>query len=216
MKPPVDERASAQIGPIHAGAGGLKAILEFEPKSMDDKDNPSATAGASPAWLSVEIARAQIPLYAYVRNLMGGSADAWDVLQDANRVICEKAANVKSPAEFLPWAYTVARYEVLHYRQRAARERLVFSPEVIELLADEGSAVCGDFADRTVALETCFKKLPERQQQYVRLHYTDELGVGEIARRFERGENAIAAALYRARVALARCIEATLALGGSR
>jgi RNA polymerase sigma-70 factor (ECF subfamily) len=193
--------------------GGLKAIAEFEPNVMDEQGKLPEATGA-PAWLSVEIARAQIPLYAYVRSLMGGSADAWDVLQDANRVICEKAGSLKSSADFLAWAYTVARYEVLHYRQRAARSRLVFSAEVIEQLADEGTAACGDFADRTAALESCFKKLPERQQQYVRLHYTDELSVGEIARRTARGENAIAAALYRARVALARCIEAALAVGG--
>jgi RNA polymerase sigma-70 factor (ECF subfamily) len=182
---------------------------------MPEIDEPSKTTSL-PDWFGVELARAQMPLFAYVRNLMAGAADSWDVLQDANRVICQKAATVKSAAEFLPWAYTIARYKVMHYRQRLSRDRLVFSPEVLERLADRAPAMQEDYSDRMAALGNCVKKLTEQQRKYFVFRYIDELGLGEIARRVGRAENAVAAALYRARTALAQCIETALAAGGLR
>lgn len=179
---------------------------------MTDAVGPSP-AHSLPDWFGVELAKAQMPLFAYVRNLMAGSADAWDVLQDANQVICQKAASVKSASEFLPWAYGIARFKVLHYRQRAARDRLQFSPEIVEQLADRAAAISGEFADRVVALESCLKKLPERQQQIFSLRYSQDMGLADISRRVGRRENAVAAALYRARAALAHCIKTALAGG---
>jgi len=181
---------------------------------MADAEKTS-DAGGTPAWFSVELARAQFPLYSYVRSLMAGSEDAWDVLQEANRIMCQKAEAVKSAAEFLPWAYTVARYEVLTYRKRASRDRLVFTVDVLDGLAERASSASAGFADPLEALDGCLQKLPERQRQYVTLRYSDELTVGEIARRLQRNENAVAAALYRARMALARCVQTVLSLGGS-
>ncbi len=182
---------------------------------MSETVNPSKTASL-PDWFGVELARAQMPLFAYVRNLMAGSADSWDVLQDANRIICQKAATVKSADEFLPWAYTIARYKVLHYRQRLSRDRLVFSPEVLEQVADRASAMREDYSERMAALGKCFKKLTDQQRKYFVFRYIDELGLGEIARRVGRAENAVAAGLYRARTALAQCIDAALTAGGLR
>ncbi len=181
---------------------------------MTDPEIALGASAGTPAWFSAELARAQFSLYTYVRTLLAGSPDAWDVLQEANRVMCQKAADVGSAAEFLPWAYTVARYEVMTHRKRMSRDRLVFSAGVLDSLAARASTVSTGFADRTAALENCLKKLPERQRQYVALRYSDALSVGEIARRVARAENAVAAALYRARTALARCIEAALSLGG--
>ena len=145
---------------------------------------------------------------------MAGAADAWDVLQEANRVMCQKSGDVGSAAEFLPWAYTVVRYEVMTYRKRAARDRHVFDLEVLDRLAERAELQNAGFADRLAALDECLKKLPDRQRHCIALRYSESLSVGEIAERIERAENAVAAVLYRARTALAQCIEAKMARGG--
>ena len=79
-----------------------------------------------PEWFAVELAGASA-LYAYASTLMAGSSDAWDVLQEANLVMWRKAADVNSATGFLPWAYTVVRYQVMAHRKRVSRDRHVFN-----------------------------------------------------------------------------------------
>lgn len=100
-----------------------------------------------PEWFAEELAAAQIPLPAYIRTLLAGGKGAWDVLQDANRVMCEKASEVAARSDFRPWAHTVVRYEVLAYRKRAARDRHVFSQAVLDKLAEQAASQHNQFAD---------------------------------------------------------------------
>ncbi len=173
------------------------------------------TCGDQPEWFAAELARAQIPLLAYIRTLLAGSEGAWEVLQNANRVMCEKASEVGVRADFRLWAYTVVRYEVLTYRKRIARDRHVFSQTVLEKLADRAAAQDDEFGDRVAALRHCLGELTERQRQYLDLRYHDGNSLGEIARMLQRSEASVGAMLYRVRLALARCIEGQMAKGGA-
>ena len=71
-----------------------------------------------------------------------------------------------------------------------------------------------DFGDQTAALEDCMRKLSEHQRECLSLRYVEAMSVGQIAERMNRRENSIAATLYRARLALAHCIEDTMARRG--
>jgi RNA polymerase sigma-70 factor (ECF subfamily) len=158
-------------------------------------------------WFGAELARAQSALYAYAHTLMAGSDCAWDVLQEANLVMCRKAGEVSGPEGFLPWAYTFVRYQVMAHRKRVSRDRHVFSLGVLERLAEHSAVQSVDFGDQTAALKDCMTKLSEHQRECLSLRYAEAMSVGEIADRMNRGENAVAATLYRARLALAQCIE---------
>jgi RNA polymerase sigma-70 factor (ECF subfamily) len=165
-------------------------------------------------WFGRELAKAQSALYAYTCALTAGSPDAWDILQNANRVICQKAGELRSPEGMIPWAYTVVRYEVMAYRKQTAVRRQRFSDVVLDEVAERAAKHNAGTSDRMSALEECLKKLPEHQAQCVTLRYQEGVPLGDIAQRFSRSENAIAAALYRARSALAKCVERTLTQGG--
>lgn len=177
-------------------------------------DSPTPSDGKTTDWFDRELAQSQGVLYAYACTLMAGSADAWDVLQEANVVMWQKAAEIHSPADFLPWAHTVVRYQVMAFRKRISRDRHVFSLGVLERLAERAAVLCVGFDDQVAALEDCMAELPEQQREYVSLRYSDGTTVQDIARRTNRSENAVAATLYRARLALARCIEAKISRGG--
>ncbi len=164
-------------------------------------------------WFNRELVQAQGALYGYAAALLGGSRDAWDVLQNANQVMCEKANDVATPADFMPWAFTVVRFQVMAHRKRMARERHVFGPSVFEKIAAQTAEKQGAFADRIRALESCLQKLPERQREYVALRYDNRLGIREIATQMACTENTVALALHRARIALARCINLALGRG---
>ncbi len=178
------------------------------------------TKRVTPNWFAAKLAEAQPLLYARICTLLGGAADVWDVLQNANRVMLEKASEVESPDGFMPWAYTVARFEVMAYRKQCAvqssRRRHISDPGVLEKIAQrfsEQSLAAWDsyWQDRLAALIECMKELPERQRQCVALRYDGDLPLSEVAAQLNRSENTVAAALYRARLSLAACIKRKLA-----
>jgi RNA polymerase sigma-70 factor, ECF subfamily len=176
-----------------------------------DSSNAPLDEGGGPGWFGVELARAQSALYAYASTLMAGSSDAWDVLQEANLVMWRKAAELGSAAGFLPWAYSVVRFQVMAYRKRAARDRHVFNLGVLERLSERIAVQYVDFDDQVAALDDCMARLSEQQRECLAFRYVDGMAVQEIARRINRGENAVAATLYRARLALAQCVEGKMA-----
>jgi RNA polymerase sigma-70 factor, ECF subfamily len=170
---------------------------------------PSSTG--QPDWFAVELVQAQSALYAYVSTLMAGSTDSYDVLQEANIVMWQKAGEVDSAAGFLPWAYSVARYQVMAYRKRVSRDRHVFSLGVLERLAERAASHHAVSEDEIAILEDCMAKLSAQQREYVSSRYSEGMAVQEIAQKMCQSENAVAATLYRARLVLAKCVEAKLA-----
>ena len=144
-----------------------------------------------------------------------GSADAWDVLQNANQVILEKASELQGPEDFMPWALTIVRLQAMAFRKKASRDRHIFNLDVLEKIAQHASVQCIDFPERLSALEECLNKLSERQRDHLILRYDEGLATGEVAQRLNRPENAVAAMLYRARLSLAQCISRKLAKRGA-
>lgn len=158
-----------------------------------------------------QLTGAQSALYACIRTLMAGAPEAADVLQETNCVLWQKAAEYDATRPFLPWAYRVAHFQVMAFRKRQSRERLVFDDELVGVLADEFSVQSnvGDGALR--AMERCLQKLPPAHRKLVAAKYEQGDSVNQIARRAGKPANAISALLYRVRRLLAECIERTLA-----
>ena len=153
---------------------------------------------------------AQSALYGSIHTLLAGSPDAADVLQETNRVLWRKAADYDAARPFLPWALTVARFEVLAHGKRQSRDRLVFDDELLGQIAAEyerQSARGGALH----ALEHCLQKLPPAQRELVDQRYLRGESVNAIAARQGRAANAVSALLYRIRSLLATCVDHTLA-----
>lgn len=152
----------------------------------------------------------QGPLYAYIVSLMGGLDQANDVLQETNLKLCRKAAVYDAEQPFLRWAYVFARNEVMAWRTRLARSRLVFDDELVMKVAELFETVDGHAERQLAALEGCVEKLPERQRELVAARYGRSEAVQDIASRLQMPENAAAALFYRLRKALAACVELSL------
>ena len=153
---------------------------------------------------------AQSALYGSIHTLLAGATDAADVLQETNRVLWRKAAAYDDARPFLPWALTVARFEVLAHRKRRSRDRLVFDDALLCQIAEEyerQSARGGALH----ALEHCLQKLPPAQRDLVDQRYLRGESVNDIAARQGRAPNAVSALLYRIRGVLANCVDHTLA-----
>ena len=153
-------------------------------------------------------------LYSYACAMLGGSADAWDVLQNANKVMLEKASEVEGPHDFMPWAYTVVRFQAMALRKKASRDRHIFNLGVLEKISHHAGLQSVDFPERLAVLGECLNKLPERQREYLTLRYDEDLRVREMAK------GSIARKMRwqpcsTARLALAECMACELAKGGA-
>ena len=94
------------------------------------------------AEFGAELTGCQSALALYVRGLMPGDRGADEVVQQANAKIWQKRAEFQPGTNFRAWALTVARFEVLNYRKRQARDaRLRFSDELEQTIATEIAAV---------------------------------------------------------------------------
>src|SRR5262245_35132392 len=94
---------------------------------------PLAAPGSDFAQLLVRHDRA---LLRYIMTFIPRRDDAEEVLQRAATVLWEKFEEYDRSRDFLPWALSVAYFEVLNFRKELARSRLVFREDVLHALAE--------------------------------------------------------------------------------
>jgi len=148
--------------------------------------------------------RHQGALKAFVLALWPDFAEADDVMQEVFLVITRKAAEFQPESNFLSWARTIARYEVMTARRK--KTRTMIKPEVLEAL----QAACpDDFAtdQKLNDLAHCMAQLAPKAREIMQLRYQHEHGPSEIAQRLGRSLNSINVALSKARVALRECVD---------
>lgn len=157
-----------------------------------------------------ELTASQGRLHAFIVSLMPGSPDVADVLQETNIAIWKSRARFQPGTNFLAWAFTIARFEVLHQRDRAKRlGRILLSPELTQVIADE--------MPRDVlhthylrALDFCMAKLTDGQRDIIEARYQPGHSLEIHARLTGRNSGALRIALLRIRETLRKCVEASV------
>jgi len=149
-------------------------------------------------------------LRAYARALLPDWHAVDEAMQEASVVMWRKVDQLESTDEFLPWAKTVLRFEILKARRKHARDRHVFSNELIEMLAEEGLKEDQPFAERQRALASCLAKLSPANRELVLAPYLADRAVTEIAEQSGRTVNSLYKRMGRLRLTLRRCIEDAL------
>lgn len=177
--------------------------------------NPPSEPETFPAEFASRLAASQSALYGFIVSLIGGLDQANDILQETNLKLCRKAAQYDPAQPFLRWACAFARNEVLSWRTRQARSRLVFDDALLERIADCFESIEDTAGQQLAALEQCVEKLPARQRELVTARYARGEMLQDIAARLGMQENAAAALFYRLRKALATCMELSLGKEGA-
>ncbi len=148
---------------------------------------------------------------------MPGNPDVGDVLQETNVVLWQKRTRFKKDTNFLAWAFSIARYEVMHHRDRTKRGGwLVFSDELIDRLAEEQPADVGKSHERFLqALDACLGRLPVNQRDLIECRYMSDQSVEQYAQTTGKSSGSLRVALLRIRKALKLCIEKSLEGGAA-
>jgi RNA polymerase sigma-70 factor (ECF subfamily) len=168
-----------------------------------------------PSELVLELTQAQPRLFGFLLKRLGNRDQAQEILQEVNVVLCRKASTFELGTNFMAWAFSVARTEVLIFRQNQQRDRLVFSPDLREVLDQLDSELFPSEhdAERQQAVTHCLGQLSPSYQTLMLQHYAEAEAVKDIASRMGRTANAVSMILHRIRGRLMRCVESTLANG---
>ncbi len=160
--------------------------------------------------LAQQLTALQRSLYVYIVSLIQKPVDAEDILQNANCVIWEKLDQFDPETDFTAWAYSIARYEVMTWRKKMARDRLQFSDDTLDRLAIASEDFMSVTSSRRDAMHDCMGKLRDQDQQLIHQQYTEQLKVREIAAEAGRSEKSVYHSLSRIRQSLLECIKRTL------
>ncbi len=151
-------------------------------------------------------------LFRFVASLLGQPADAEDVMQETAKTLWREFDRYDAERPFLPWACTVARFEVLSFRKRQKVRRKYFSEDVMGLLAAEWKATEGNDDPRIRALEGCLSALPTADRCLLDDRYSADSTLKELAGRTGRTPNTLYKSLQRIRENLFQCVTRKLQL----
>ena len=146
-------------------------------------------------------------MYAYILSLIANPDAANDILQETNLVLWRKSTEFQLGTNFKAWSFRIANFQVMAYRQRRMRDRLVFDDDYMMSLSVDASSYDDTYESRQKKLVTCMAKLPERQRDLIQRRYSIGASIRKIADELKSTANSIAQALFRARTNLINCVK---------
>jgi RNA polymerase sigma-70 factor (ECF subfamily) len=146
-------------------------------------------------------------LYGYILTLSGDPDAANDVLQEANIVLWKQWNQFEPGSNFKAWAFRIAHFQFMAYRQKKIRDKVLYSDDLLSMLACEAKEVDECYEQRAAALEKCLARMSPRSREAIQLRYADEQKVCDMAQKLSRNENAVYQILFRARKWLIDCVQ---------
>ncbi len=146
-----------------------------------------------------------------LRNFVRSMVPTWEsvdeVMQEASLVMWRKFDQFDPETEFLKWSQVVCRFEALKCRRRKARDRHVFSEDLLELLATEIEEEDEEiFVREKQALRECLKKVKEPHRELLLASYAKGAKIKEVAEAAGKSPTSVYKLLNRVRESLHECI----------
>lgn len=178
--------------------------------------SPPASHQPSEAFIRA-LTESQSAIRGYCQASLGNADEAKEALQRTSIVLWRKCGDWNPATDFLPWAITVAKFEVLGVVRDRNRlqARFVFDPDVVDLMTDEASQTSNSASPRAEALERCLGKLSDTNRESLAAYYVHGRSIPEIANSSGKGPGAVKVMLLRLRGKLRECIEQQLVKGGA-
>ncbi len=144
---------------------------------------------------------------AFIYGLVPNPEGVDEIMQEVSVVLWKKFDQYEKGTEFIRWAYVVARYEVLMFRRKKARDRHVFDENLLEILADEYVEVEEELSRERRALDICMAELGETERKLLLTAYAQGQKINKLAE--DRGTTPMSLykKLNRLRKKLLGCIE---------
>ena len=118
----------------------------------------------------------------YVFSMHPRSSDVKEIVQEVSVRLWEKWESYDQERPFLPWAMRFAFLQVLKWRQSKARDRLVFSDDLLDQINATNDYEEPLMEARRKALSSCLEKLDSDDRRLVEMRYGRHGAIKEEAR----------------------------------
>ena len=163
-------------------------------------------------------ARHERAVRAVVRSTLPSSQDADEVMQEVGLACWHKFSDFEADSSqdaFFKWACVIARFEVLKYRRKCARDRLVLSEETIRLLSVDAEDRHVVAEQERHALEDCLNGLSPADRRLLLSVHTLGDSVADIARQLGQSARRLYSRANKLRDLMGECVQRKLAEGGT-
>jgi RNA polymerase sigma-70 factor (ECF subfamily) len=167
----------------------------------------AARAGSPDAWNAL-FQRYQLPLYAYVFELVRHEQAALDIVQETFISATRNLASLREDERFGSWLFSIShRKSVDLWRKRGREEPL--EPEVADELPDE----IGDPSELLIRREQerefmkLIEQLPPPQRSVLLLHFLEDFSLEEIACITDTQPGTVKSRMHYAKSALRKLVE---------
>lgn len=150
-------------------------------------------------------------IFRFIASLLGNSDDAEDLLQETAKKLWKQFESYDNSKDFLPWACTIARYEVLSFWKKQKVRKKYFSEDVIELLAVDFEKRDLEREAQSHALKNCVEKLTFEDKDILDKRYESTLSLKELAKSLKQTPNSLYKKLQRIKRNLLKCITLRMA-----
>lgn len=180
---------------------------------MDPVHPPDSDSNLSDSELFTTLySKHERELYRFIASMLGQPMDADDLLQETAKKLWKEFPRYDRSKPFLPWACTIARFEVLSFWKRQKVKRKYFSEDVGDLLAQSWADSRREKDSRTIALEQCVEHLSPGERRLLDDRYSGEHSLKDLAKRAGTTPNALYKSLQRIRESLFLCVSSKLSL----
>ena len=146
----------------------------------------------------------------FVFSIHPHAGDLDDIMQDTAFSLWQKFGSFDPTREFLPWAMRLAYFEVLRFRKKRSRDRLVFSDELLEVMAEDTSHA-GFSEPLRESFEACLARLDPRSRAVLEARYGSGTSIAELAKSRNESVHSLYRLLEQARVTLVAAVRRQLA-----
>ena len=182
---------------------------------MDIKQQKEDNGNSKTAMLVQLLSANHHRIYAFVLSMVPNDADAEDIMQETSRVLWEKFDQFVAGTDFVAWAMTIAKFQVLNSRKKK-KLTVPLSREIIDLISEESKKTADQTSERFFALRKCIAKLDTKELTFIKLRYTDGFSARIIAQRIGASIKVVYRNESRILGILNRCVRRTLTMGEIR
>jgi RNA polymerase sigma-70 factor (ECF subfamily) len=150
-------------------------------------------------------------LFGFILKLLPNFAIAEDILQETMMTMWRKFDDFEEGSSFASWGIQIARFKILEYHHRGRQPGVIhFSDDILNRLSDDQGP--GKMESSYLeALQGCVDKLRDQNRNIVKLRYSQEMSIRQIANELSVSANVVYKSISKIHYLLQQCIEKTLA-----
>lgn len=182
---------------------------------MDQNSAKNPTRGDAYERFTTLLVTYQPAILGFIRTLLPQSSEAEDLLQKTCLIAWQKFDQFDPSTKFSTWACQIAYFEVKNYLRTRARDRHVFSDEVLEQIAEQTTRETDRLTAERAALHKCVEMLVPEERDLLAKAYAPGNTVHQIAEQLGKSANSLYKQLDRIRRRLHACITHRIGQGGA-